>query len=499
MTLHPQTSLFTKQTLERYSSNLFLPKGQSHSRQYSFDGSPLPDLIATSEEGAARAIENSHSSFQRGLWRESTIEQRSSIIIQATHALSARSAEAAYLDALETGRSFFSLLNHSLPKAVKTALWFCNSASNFGASSYKATTSHNLAFDSITPFGSVLCILPWNDPLVLFCWKVIPALLMGNSVIVKPSEYSTGSALLFTDLLHSAGVPRDVLQVVVGRDVLALNLLITDQRVRAISMTGSSETAKYIQKHSSNFLRKLNFECGGKSPFIVPDKLSASELHRCAEVLTRNMFYNQGQICSAPSLLIVNSHVFSELIPLIKELSGSFLPGNPLATNQIVGQMCTDSVLAKTESTLQAARQCQLEVWTHSGLSESEHTSGKRSHPPSIIHCKSYTEYINNDFLHQEVFGPLLTVVVSNSFEEMIAIANLSAFGLASSVWSSNINTLLYLSDLIDSGIVHFNTWGDDDIGIPFGGVKESGQAREKCLESFSQFSYKKAIHIAVN
>jgi len=499
MILEPLSALSDITYLEKYSSNFSLPKGQCTPRHYSFDGSPLPGLIATSEEGAAVAIDKSYSSFLSGHWKDCSIQQRVNIISKAAKSLQIRSAEAAYLDTLETGRSYFSLVNHSLPKAVQTALWFCNSVSNINSHFYQSQRSQNIAFDSITPYGCVLCILPWNDPLVLFCWKVIPALLLGNSVIVKPSEYSTGSALLFAELLHTAGVPKDVLQVVVGRDTKAFNLLISDHRVRSISMTGSSETAKYIQKHSCSFLRKLNFECGGKSAFIIPDDLNDAELSKCAEVLVHNMFYNQGQICSAPSLLVVNSAVFSKILPIIKQVSTSFLPGNPLGLRQMVGQICTRTVFLRTKNTILAARDSHLEVWTHPGLSHCDSKFGKQSHPPTLIICKKYSEYLDHPFLHQEVFGPVLTILISNSYDEMINIANHSSFGLASAVWSSNINTLTYLSRRIDSGIVHLNTWGDDDIGIPFGGVKDSGEAREKCLDAFSQFSYKKVIHVALN
>lgn len=499
MGLEPLSTSFDLTYLERYSSNDSLPKGQSCPRHYSFDGSPLPCLTATSEEGVAVAIEKSHASFLSGQWKECSVQQRVSVISTAVKLLQIRSTEAAYLDTLETGRSFFSSVNHSLPKAVQTALWFCNSISNINGNFYQSQRSQNIAFDSITPYGCVLCILPWNDPLVLFCWKVIPALLLGNSVIVKPSEYSTGSALLFTELLHTAGVPKDVLQVVVGRDTNAFNLLISDQRVRSISMTGSSETAKYIQKHSCSFLRKLNFECGGKSPFIVPDDLTDAELTKCAETLVHNMFYNQGQICSAPSLLVINSLAFNKIFPIIKQLSALFLPGNPFGLGQMVGQICTDTVFLRTKSTILSARDSHLDVWTHPGSSICDPEPGKQSHPPTLIICKNYSEYLVHPFLHQEVFGPVLTVVISNSYEEMINIANYSSYGLASAVWSSNINTLLYISSRIDSGIVHLNTWGDDDIGIPFGGVKDSGEAREKCLDTFYQFSYKKAVHLGLN
>jgi acyl-CoA reductase-like NAD-dependent aldehyde dehydrogenase len=499
MAIEPLSASFDLTYLERYSLNLSLPQGQSLPRNYSFDGSSLPDLTATSEEGAEVAIEKAYSSFRCGKWKNCSIQQRVKIISRAVKSLQERSAEAAYLDALETGRSFFSLVNHSLPKAVQTALWFCNTATNTNGNFYQSQSSQNIAFDSSTAYGVVLCILPWNDPLVLFCWKVIPALLLGNSVIVKPSEYSTGSALLFAELLHNAGVPREVLQVVVGRDTKAFNLLIDDSRVRSIAMTGSSETAKYIQKHSSSFLKKLNFECGGKSAFIIPDKLDESELNRCAEVLVRNMFYNQGQICSAPSLLVVNSSVFSQLSPIIKRLAASYLPGNPFSSGQMVGQICTDAVLLRTKTTLLTARDRGLEVWSHPGLSNSDIQYGEKSHPPSFITCQNLSEYLGHTFLHQEVFGPVLTVVISNSYDEMIDIANHSPFGLASAVWSSNINTLSYFTSRIDSGIVHLNTWGDDDIGIPFGGTKDSGEAREKCLETFNQFSYKKTIHISLD
>lgn len=468
-----------------------------HIRTHPYKNLSLPDLIETPAANVIEAITSSHSAFKSGCWRKKTIHERAHIISHAFKKVRDKSLQLASYDALETGRSLNSLSQDSLPKSLETANWFAHAISHLHGKSYLDTVNNFDASTNFEPLGVCLCILPWNDPLVLFSWKVLPALLMGNSVIVKPSERSSASAIFVASILHESGVPVESLHVVTGRSKILFDLLLQDKSIAAISLTGSTRTALYAQRVSSqSSLKKLSFECGGKSPFLVTQSNSPRSLKKAAAIIAKNAFYNQGQICSAATFLISASSVYASLVDHVLDYSSEYLPNNPFDLSFNTGVMCIPDNVKICQSSIEKARKANLKILQPKRSYNNVHLLDC-SLPPTII-CIDADQLNSPGFswLKQEFFGPLLVAVrCTDSLNDLISLANSTDYGLASGIWSENYHETILASRNIRAGVVHINSWGEDDIGMPFGGTANSGFAKEKCLASFEQFSYEKLIY----
>ena len=469
--------------------------GTYYPRHYLYGGIDLPPLQSPSLDELDICIDEMHQFHLDASWRNLAGLEKINIIRKSAKLLEANASKFATYDAAETGRSYQSLVKDSYPKAVATIRWFCSAFEVARQNSYNTGNIVDIAYTKRVPYGTCLCILPWNDPLVLFAWKVIPALLLGNPVIVKPSEYSSSSALAYAHLLYESGLPKQALSIVVGRDTNIFNKMITSEKVPAISMTGSTKTALYIQSTLSEagLLKKLNFECGGKSPFLLSSKNSSESIDKACRTLVSNMFYNQGQICSAPSLLICDYQLVDKAISLILLYSKNYIPGDPFSQTNKVGTMCISNSVNYLRDFLEKARSVGATIFQQQYTKDSHQTF---SIPPTILVADKHT-YLNNQFLRQELFGPILTLVPASSFAEMIDIGNSSQYGLASSVWTESLEEIQQASLELSAGVLHVNSYGADGLGIPFGGIKNSGEAKEKSLESFDQFSYSKTIYIS--
>lgn len=464
-------------------------------RKYLYSDANLPPLQSPTLSEIQQCVSEMNVFHSKSSWNDLPRSHKLQIIRKSADVLSQRASLFAELDAIETGRSYQSLLNDSIPKAIETIRWFCSALEVTRQSAYETGNNSDIAYSKRIPYGICLSILPWNDPMVLFAWKVIPALLLGNSVIVKPSEYSSGSALAYAQILFECGLPKKALSVVVGRDSGVFEYLVSAPEISVVSMTGSTKTALYIQNivSKSGILKKLNFECGGKSPFLISKFNSPKNLNKACKVLVDNMFYNQGQICSAPSVLTCEKSDLDTALTLVLDFAQAYVPGNPLSDVDSVGTMCIQKSVQALKSFINQARFVGAKVLQ---LSYLQHSNKHVSIPPTILIVEKEL-YFKHDFLRQELFGPILTIVAAANFDEMIEVANSSDYGLASSLWSESLGEIQKASSQVEAGILHINCYGVDSVGIPFGGIKNSGEAKEKSLETFDQFSYCKTIYLA--
>jgi acyl-CoA reductase-like NAD-dependent aldehyde dehydrogenase len=471
--------------------------GALFERAYLFEDIPLPPLLSPSLPDLRSNISELHYSFVQGIWNDKTKQDKISVIRSAVDDIRNSLDLLSFYDSVESGRSKHSLLRDSYPKALETIDWFCASFLTLTGSSYQSQSSSSIGFLSREPHGVCVCFLPWNDPLVLFAWKVIPALLLGNSVIVKPSEYATASILAFCKALIKAGVPSNVLSVVVGRDQQIFKELCSNELVRCISLTGSTSTALTIQRlvSESGTLKKLSFECGGKSPFLLLSSNSQESLKKACEVIAKNMFYNQGQICSAPSVLACISDHSGNIQLLLKQYWAKYFPQDPLLSGAEVGTLCIPGAAKRIRDFIDRVEEFGIKVVQLPGDIKRFRDCAI---PPTLI-VVSASVYLSNRWLHEEIFGPVLTIVEGESLDDLITVANASPYGLAAGVWSESIHDAMHASKCIQSGVVHINSYGDDPVGMPFGGIKNSGEAKEKCNGSFDQFSYQKLIYMCTH
>ena len=316
-------------------------------------------------------------------------------------------------------------------------------------------------------------IIPWNFPLLMLAWKIAPAIAMGNTVVLKPAEYTSLTALLFADICRQAGLPKGVVNVVTGDG--AAGEMITAADVDKIAFTGSTSVGRKIREATAGSGKALTLELGGKSPYIVFDD---ADIDSAIEGLVDAIWFNQGQVCCAGSRLLVQEGIAERFHTKLKARMDGLRIGNPLDKCIDVGAV-VDPVQLNTISEMVAANQAgemhQAQV---------EMPEGGCFYPPTLIEGLSPADLL----MQEEIFGPVLVSTTFRTPEEAVQLANNTRFGLAASVWTENLNLALGLAPKLVAGVVWVNGTNMFDAAAGFGGVRESGFGREGGWEGLSAY-----------
>ena len=454
----------------------------------SADGLSIPAICSCQSEDIDIAVDIAQKSFNSRSWQNKLPQEKKEILFKLANLMEENKEELALLDTLETGRAFKNYYYDSLPKAISALRYFAESIDKYYD---HAIPSRPHAFATITkePLGVVGLITPWNDPMVTSIWKLAPALLMGNSVVIKPAEQSSYSILSVAKLAKQAGIPDGVLNVVPGYGETAGRALALHDNVNGIFFTGSSKTGKKILKYAGESnMKKVGLECGGKSPFIVTKNYTNHQ--RAAEVLAKNIFYNQGQICSASSRLIIDNDIKYEFIEYLKIEMYKYIPADPFNIDSEVGCVISEEQKEKIKGYIEHGKKLCTKMYTP--VIENDLVPNGSYIVPIIFDIANPQSMI----AQEEIFGPVLVVIGVSSIREAVAVANNSKYGLAASVWSNDLDEAYYISRKLDAGIVHVNCYGDDDNTVPFGGIKESGIGKDKSIYAFDEYSYTKTTWI---
>ncbi len=435
-----------------------------------------------------KAVMAAEKSFNSKIWLNTPVQEKKRAFFTLATLIEQNKEELALLDTLETGRAFKNYYYDSIPKAITTLQYFAEAIDKY----YDyAIPPRPDSFATITkePLGVIGLITPWNDPQVVSMWKIAPALLMGNSVIIKPAEQSTYSILKIAALTKQAGIPDGVFNVTPGFGNIAGKSLALHERVNGVFFTGSSEVGKKILTYSGNSnMKKVGLECGGKSPYIVSK--NCNNIKKAAEVLAKNIFYNQGQICSAPSRAIIADDIKSEFLEYMKIETEKYIPANPFLPDSQVGCIVSKEQKNKIEKYISLAED--------SGAIIFRPPTNKNLLPDGYYIVPIIIDLPDPDakIAQEEIFGPVLIVNSAATTQEAISIANNSKYGLAASVWTNNLDEAYYVSRELLAGIVHINSYGDDDDTVPFGGIKESGIGKDKSIFAFDEYSYTKTTWV---
>jgi gamma-glutamyl-gamma-aminobutyraldehyde dehydrogenase len=340
--------------------------------------------------------------------------------------------------------------------------------------------------------GVIGAIVPWNYPMIMAAWKLGPALAAGNSVVLKPSEKSPLSALRLAELAIEAGVPPGVFNVVPGYGAEAGEALALHMEVDAIGFTGSTRTGRRMLEYAgrSNLKRVFN-ELGGKSAFLVfPD---FADLPRAARTAAGSMFFNQGESCNAPSRVLVHEDIADEFVRLVSAEAPKYQPGDPLAPatelGAIVDEVQLRTVLGYIEAGREEGAQCVA------GGRQVMQDSGGHYVEPTVFDRVANGMRI----AREEIFGPVLSVIRFKTEEEAVALANNTPYGLQAAVWSDNLGRAHRVARALRAGTVHVNQYDEDDITVPFGGYKQSGNGRDKSLHAFDKVTELKTTWIRID
>ena len=325
--------------------------------------------------------------------------------------------------------------------------------------------------------GVIGQIIPWNFPLLMLSWKIAPALAMGNTLVLKPAEFTPLTALLFAEICQNIGLPKGVVNIITG-DGKTGAALVNHENVQKIAFTGSTSVGKIIRKAIAGTGKKVSLELGGKSPFIV---FEDADLDSVVEGVVDAIWFNQGQVCCAGSRLLVQESISEKLYAKLKKRMSQLIVGNPLDKGIDMGAI-VDKIQVKTINDLVkkgVAEGCEL--WQ---ANLAAHTEGGYFYPPSLFTNVSPSATI----AQEEIFGPVLVAMSFRTHKEAVALANNTRYGLAASIWTENINLTLDIAPQIKAGTVWINCTNVFDAASGFGGYRESGFGREGGKEGLYEY-----------
>lgn len=450
-------------------------------------GSTHAQIAALAPEDVDRAVAGARSAFAAGEWSRAGAEERKAVLLRLADLMDAHADELALLDTLDMGKPVSEARGVDVPGSAATFRWYAEAIDKI-SDEIPATPPGSTALVTREALGVVAAITPWNYPLEIAAWKLAPALALGNSVVHKPATVSPLSALRLADLALEAGLPPGVLNVVTGSGTRVGGTLSHHRDVDAITFTGSTAVARtLLAATGASTMKRLSLEAGGKSANLV--FADVDDLDAAASAAADGAFYNQGEVCSANSRLLVHASIRDEFLQALARHAEAYRPGDPLD--------------AATRSGALVSAAHADEVWEAIGTARRDGriiAGGERltrGDSDAFIVPTIATDLPGDHPLHaHEVFGPLLTVETFEDEDEAIARANATEYGLAASVWTGSLARAHRVAGRLVAGTVSVNTMDALGLTTPFGGFKQSGFGRDLSLHAFDAYSALKTTWI---
>lgn len=451
-------------------------------------GELLAEITACNSQDVDLAVAKAKAAFEDGRWHRLSPNERKHVLLKFADLLEKNTVELAVMESLDSGKPVSECQLTDVPEMIHTIRWHAELIDKI----YDNTApvgSDTLSLVVREAIGVVGLVLPWNFPLLMLAWKIAPSLAAGCSVVIKPAKETTLTALRVAELAAEAGIPAGVFNILPGGGREVGEPLGRHMDVTMVSFTGSTETGRlFLQYAAESNLKRVVLECGGKNPAVVMNDVD--DLDQVAQHIVNGAFWNMGENCSASSRLIVHSDVKDELLGLIGVHLNDWKMGNPLDPNNKLGSMVSKSHYEKVKSYIDQAK-AEKQSIVFGGNTEQDIFV-----QPTVVDGIKATDTL----FKEEVFGPILSVTTFNTIDEAIALANDSVYGLAGSVYTSNLRNAIKLSRAIRAGVVTVNCFGEGDITTPFGGYKESGfGGRDKSIWAHDQYTELKTIWIDVS
>lgn len=440
-------------------------------------GETIAEIAACNAKDVDFAVKRAREAFDQGHWSKMHPSDRKGVLIKLAKLIKRNRRELAVMESLDSGKPILDCETIDVPETIATIKWHAEAVDKIYDQTAPASDDH-IAMIVREPIGVVGAVLPWNFPLLMLAWKIGPALAAGCSVIVKPAEQTSLTALRVAELAYEAGLPSGVLQVLPGLGPDVGEPLGLHPDIDMVSFTGSTETGRRFLRYSADSnLKKVVLECGGKNPAVVLD--DAENLDLVAEHVVNAAFWNMGENCSANSRLIVHKAVKAPLMERIIARLRDWKTGDPLDPQNHLGALVDAEHLKKVKKYLK----------------KGAIAGGKAEGPfvaPTVYEAKA-----SDKLAKDEIFGPVLTVIEVASAEEAIAVANDTDYGLTASVFTANARRAIRAARDIRAGTVTVNCYGEGDISTPFGGYKQSGfGGRDNGMHAHDQYTELKTIWV---
>jgi aminomuconate-semialdehyde/2-hydroxymuconate-6-semialdehyde dehydrogenase len=472
--------------IRNYIAGRFETSGNTFDDINPVDGSLVGKVHAADRDMVNRAVAAARAALG-GPWGSMGGAGRAALLNRIADGIDRRFDEFVAAEIADTGKPSAQARTLDIPRAAANLRFFAELAHGKGSELFATETSDGAGAINYTvqkPLGVVGIISPWNLPLLLLTWKLGPALATGNTVVAKPSEETPGSAALLAEVVHDAGVPAGVFNLVHGFGAgSAGEFLTTHEDVDAITFTGESATGSAIMRAAAANVKALSFELGGKNPAIVFDD---ANLGAALDGTVRSVFSNCGQVCLCSERVYVHESIFDEFVAKLKMRAEALRMGWPEDAQTEIGPLVSRAHRDKVLSYYALARSEGATVVAGGGVPEfgDARDDGAWVQPTILTGLPETARCVR-----EEIFGPVCHIAPFASEDEVIAMANDSAYGLAAAIWTEDMLRAHRVAQQIEAGIVWVNTWYLRDLRTPFGGVKLSGVGREGGQYSMNFYS----------
>lgn len=444
-------------------------------------GKTLARVAACGPDDVDFAVAKAREAFDDGRWSRMHPSARKDVLIRLCKLMTRNARELAVMESIESGKTIYDCETVDVPETINCLKWHAEAIDKIYDQVSPASDDH-IALVVREPVGVVGLVLPWNFPLLMLGWKIGPALAAGCSVVLKPAEETSLTALRVAELAVEAGVPRGVFNVVPGTGPDVGEPIGRHMDIDMVSFTGSTETGKRFLGYSAESnAKEVVLEMGGKNPAVV--MADAENLDRVAAHVVNGAFWNMGENCSATSRLIVHRDIKDDLLARIVHHAQQWPVGDPLDPQTRIGALVSKAHFDKVCSYLDGTKGVVL---------------GGTFHDDAYV-APTVVDVANNDDrrAREEIFGPVLAVITVASFDEAISVANDTDYGLCASLFTANAKRAMRGARMLRAGTVTVNSFGEGDMTTPFGGFKQSGfGGRDNGVHAHDQYTALKTIWI---
>ena len=447
------------------------------------DGQIITNVAECDVEDINKAVIAAREVFEKGSWSRMAPSKRKKILFNFADLMKKNILELGILETLNMGKPI-TRATGDIAACINCTKWYAEAIDKI-YDDVAPTGDNIIATITREPIGVVGAVTPWNYPLLMACWKFAPALATGNSFILKPAEQSPLSALRIAELAVEAGMPEGVFNVVPGFGPTAGKALGMHMDVDKLGFTGSTEVGRYFLSYSGQSnMKRVSLECGGKSPNII--FADAPDLDHAAKMAADGMFGNSGQVCDAPSRLLIEKSIKDEFLEKVSEYSKPWMPDDPFKPETLMGSIVDKTQTERILDYIDTGKSEGANVLT--GGEQVKQDSGGYYISPTIL------KDVKNDMkvAKEEIFGPVLCSIDFENEDDALQIANDTSYGLNAIIWSNDLNKVHKLAKRIKSGKVLINSLSDGDMSLPHGGYKQSGFGRDKSLEALDQYTQSK-------
>ncbi len=453
-------------------------------------GEVLTRVAEAGRDDVDRAVKAARTAFDdvNGKWRRMSASERGQMLWRIADLIERHIEELAELETVDNGKPIFESRYVDMPMVVDVFRYYAGIATKIQGETINVNESA-FTYTLREPVGVVGAIIPWNFPLLLASWKLAPALACGNTVVFKPAEQTSLTAVRFGEIAMEAGLPPGVLNIVTGGPEVGAQL-VKHPLVDKIAFTGSTAVGKEIMREAADSLKRITLELGGKSPNIV---FADGDLDQAVKGAINGIFYGKGEVCNAGSRLFVDRKVQDEFMTKLVERAKKMCPGDPLDPKTRLGALVSEKQMNTVLGYIDAGKKEGANLVTGGRRVPVNGNDGYFVEPTIFGAVKN-----DMKIAQEEIFGPVLAVIEFDDLEEVIEAANKNVYGLAAAVWTRDVKRAHLMTKRLRAGTVWVNTYGLMDAALPFGGYKQSGFGRELGAHAVEHYTELKSVWLNI-